>query len=40
VSIAYLEQADNKSIACKREYQIRHLSKQKKELLASNFAKS
>ncbi len=40
VSLAYLEQADNKSIACKREYQIRHLSKQKKELLVSNFAKS
>lgn len=38
VSLAYLEQADNKSIACKREYQIRHLTKLKKEQLVSNFA--
>lgn len=39
VSLAYLEQADNKSIACKREYQIRHLTKLKKEQLVSNFTK-
>jgi len=36
VRIAYLEKADNKSNACKREYQIRHLNKLKKEQLVSN----
>ncbi len=35
-SLAYLEEADNKSNACKREYQIRHLNKLKKEQLVSN----
>lgn len=40
VSLAYLEQADNKSLACKREYQIRHLTKLKKEQLVSNFRNS
>lgn len=37
VALAYLEQAENKSLACKREYQIRHLIKVKKEQLVSNF---
>lgn len=35
VSLAYLEEADNKSTACKREYQIRQLTKLKKEQLVS-----
>jgi putative endonuclease len=37
VTLAYLEEADNKSLACKREYQIRHLTKSKKELLVSKY---
>jgi len=37
VSLAYLEQVDNKSLACKREYQIRQLSKVKKEQLVIDF---
>ncbi|ALO35929.1 endonuclease [Colwellia sp. MT41] len=37
VSLAYLEAADNKSSACKKEYQIRHLTKAKKEQLVSIF---
>ncbi|KGJ91150.1 Excinuclease ABC C subunit domain protein [Colwellia psychrerythraea] len=37
VNLAYLEQADNKSSACKKEYKIRHLSKNKKELLVSKY---
>ncbi len=37
VSLAYLEQAESKSIACKREYQIRHLTKLKKEQLVNDF---
>lgn len=37
VSLAYLEAADNKSSACKREYQIRHLTKVKKEQLVSGY---
>ena len=37
VSLAYLEVADNKSSACKREYQIRHLTKAKKEQLVSRY---
>lgn len=35
VTLVYLEEAENKSLACKREYQIRHLSKSKKEQLVS-----
>ncbi|TMM47703.1 GIY-YIG nuclease family protein [Colwellia ponticola] len=38
VSLAYLEQADDKSSACKREYQIRQLSKVKKEQLVGNYS--
>ncbi len=38
VCLVYLEQADNKSIACKREYQIRHLSKNKKENLVNKYS--
>ena len=37
VSLAYLEVADNKSSACKREYQIRHFTKVKKEQLVSRY---
>lgn len=37
VSLAYLETVDNKSLACKREYEIRHLPKTKKEQLVSNY---
>ncbi|NQZ25966.1 MAG: GIY-YIG nuclease family protein [Colwellia sp.] len=37
VSLAYLEAADNKSSACKREYQIRHLTKNKKEQLVRRY---
>ena len=37
VSLAYLEEADDKSSACKREYQIRHLTKVKKEQLVSKY---
>ena len=37
VILAYLEEADNKSLACKREYQIRHLTKLKKELLVNEY---
>ena len=37
VSLAYLEAADNKSSACKREYQIRHFTKVKKEQLVSRY---
>ncbi len=35
VYLAYFEKACNKSIACKREYQIRHLPKRKKEQLVN-----
>jgi putative endonuclease len=35
VSLAYQESAKNKSLACKREYQIRKLSKIKKESLVT-----
>ena len=38
VSLAYLEQADDKSTACKREYQIRQLTKLKKEQLVSHYS--
>lgn len=37
VTLAYLEEAENKSVACKREYKIRHLVKVKKEKLVSDF---
>jgi putative endonuclease len=37
VTLAYLEEAGNKSLACKREYQIRHLAKYKKELLVNEY---
>jgi putative endonuclease len=40
VNLVYLEKADNKSLACKREYQIRHLTKLKKERLVSDFSKA
>jgi len=40
VSLVYLEQADNKSLACKREYQIRHLTKLKKEQLVNKYQQS
>jgi len=40
VSLAYLEEASNKSIACQREYQIRHLTKAKKELLVSKYSQT
>jgi len=39
VALVYLEQVDNKSLACKREYQIRHLTKLKKEQLVNDFSK-
>jgi len=38
VTLAYLEEADNKSEACKKEYLIRHLSKTKKELLVREYS--
>lgn len=38
ISLAYLEEADNKSTACKREYQIRQLTKLKKEQLVSKYS--
>lgn len=38
VSLAYLEEVDSRSAACKREYQIRHLTKPKKEQLVSKFS--
>ena len=37
VSLVYLEEANNKSSACKREYQIRHLTKAKKEQLVHDY---
>jgi len=37
VRLAYLESAASKSLACKREYQIRHLSKHQKEQLVSQY---
>lgn len=37
VRLAYLEKSDNKSTACQREYQIRHLTKVKKEQLVSKY---
>ncbi len=37
VRLAYLEETENKSFACKREYQIRHLSKKQKELLVNKY---
>jgi putative endonuclease len=37
VNLAYLEEASNKSTACQREYQIRHLTKLKKEQLVSKY---
>ncbi len=37
VTLAYLEEAENKSIACQREYQIRHLTKAKKEQLVNEY---
>jgi len=40
VRLAYLETAENKSLACKREYQIRHLSKQQKEQLVSKYVQN
>jgi putative endonuclease len=40
VTLAYLEEADNKSLACKREYQIRHLTKVKKEELVSKYGQN
>lgn len=40
VSLAYLEEASNKSTACQKEYQIRHLAKLKKELLVSKYNKT
>ena len=38
VILAYLEKACDKSTACKREYQIRHLTKPKKERLADGYS--
>ncbi len=35
VALAYLETAENKSVACQREYKIRKLSKVQKEKLVS-----
>ncbi|HCM48820.1 MAG TPA: endonuclease [Colwellia sp.] len=40
VSLAYLEAASNKSTACQKEYQIRHLTKFKKEQLVSEYNKT
>lgn len=40
VSLAYLEEANNKSTACQREYQIRHLTKLKKEHLVSKYSQT
>jgi putative endonuclease len=40
VSLAYLEEASNKSTACQKEYQIRHLTKLKKEQLVSKYNKT
>ncbi|TWX68601.1 GIY-YIG nuclease family protein [Colwellia demingiae] len=40
VSLAYLEEANDKSTACQREYQIRHLAKLKKEQLVSKYSQS
>ena len=40
VTLAYLEQAENKSAACKKEYQIRHLSKVKKERLVNQYSQN
>ena len=40
VSLAYLEEAKNKSMACQREYQIRHLTKDKKEQLVTNYSQT
>jgi len=37
VTLAYLEGTNNKSEACKKEYQIRHMTKVKKELLVSEY---
>ncbi|MBU2870174.1 GIY-YIG nuclease family protein [Colwellia sp. E2M01] len=37
VSLAHLEMAENKSAACKREYEIRHLTKAKKEQLVNEY---
>jgi putative endonuclease len=37
VNLAYLEESSNKSTACQREYQIRHLTKLKKEQLVSKY---
>jgi len=37
VSLAYLEEASNKSLACKREYQVRHLTKPQKEKLVNKY---
>ncbi len=37
VKLVYLEEANNKSKACQREYQIRHLTKLKKEQLVSKY---
>jgi putative endonuclease len=38
VILAYLEEANDKSAACKREYKIRHLTKIKKEQLVSQYS--
>ena len=37
VTLAYLEEAENKSAACKKEYQIRHLTKTQKEQLTKEY---
>lgn len=37
VRLVYLEQAHDKSSACKREYQLRQLTKLQKEQLVSNY---
>jgi len=37
VHLAYLEESDSRSNACKREYQIRHLTKLKKEQLVCTY---
>lgn len=40
VTLVYIEAAENKSAACKREYQIRTLTKAKKEQLVKKQSKS
>ena len=37
VTLAYQESAEDRKTACQREYQLKQLSKQEKELLVSTF---